>query len=62
MSDKKPTKELCEWSKTQLRDHFQLLEQIVARPQYVCPKCGRVARTKKWLCKAKKLGLPKEDR
>jgi len=61
MSDKKPskakppTKELCEWSKAQLRDHFELLEKIVANPKYVCTQCGRAANAKKWLCKAKKL-------
>ncbi len=52
---KPPTKELCDWSKAQLRDHFELLESIVAHPKYVCPKCGRAANAKKWLCKAKKL-------
>ena len=52
---KKPTKELCDWSKAQLRDHFELLEKIVTKPKYACSKCGRAASAKKWLCKAKKL-------
>lgn len=55
VKSKVPTKELCDWSKAQLRDHFDLLEQIVAEPRYACPKCGRAANSKKWLCKAKKL-------
>jgi len=59
MSDKKPTQELCEWSRTQLCNHFELLEKIVARPKCACTKCGRAANAKKWLCKPKKLALPK---
>jgi lipopolysaccharide biosynthesis regulator YciM len=61
MRDKKPKQELCEWSKAQLREHFELLEQIVAKPKYVCPKCGRAANAKKWLCKAKKLPAGDSD-
>ena len=62
MSDsKKPTRELCEWSKAQLRDHFELLEEIVSRPKFACPKCGRVANAKKWLCKARKLSAPRPE-
>lgn len=55
---KTPTKEICDWSKAQLRDHFELLETIVAQPKYACTKCGRAAISKKWLCKAKKLTSP----
>lgn len=55
MSTKPPTKEICDWTKVQLRDHFELLEEIVAHPKYACTKCGRAANAKKWLCKAKKL-------
>jgi hypothetical protein len=56
MSDKaEPTKEICEWTKTQLRDNFALLSRIVAQPTFACTKCGRVANDKKWLCKPKKL-------
>lgn len=58
MSDKsEPTKELCEWSKDQIREHFELLAYIVAKPTYVCTKCCRAANQKKWLCKPKKLPL-----
>jgi lipopolysaccharide biosynthesis regulator YciM len=55
MSEKKPTKELCEWSKAQLREYFDQLQKIVTQPKYACTKCGRAAAAKKWLCKAKKL-------
>ena len=55
MSDKKPSKELCEWSRDQLRDHFDQLQKIVASPKYACTKCGRAASAKKWLCKPKRL-------
>jgi len=54
-SSGKISKELCEWSQKELKDHYAKLCKIVAEPQYLCPKCGRVADEKKWLCKSKKL-------
>jgi hypothetical protein len=54
-----PTKELCEWSKSQLETHFALLAKIVTEPTYACTKCGRAANQKKWLCKPRR--LPKEE-
>ncbi len=42
-------KELCEWSRAQLKEHFDQLQTIVSKPVYICPKCGRVANRKKWL-------------
>jgi hypothetical protein len=54
-----PTKEICNWTKAQLENHFALLAKITAEPTVGCSKCGRVANSKKWLCKPKK--LLKED-
>jgi hypothetical protein len=48
-------KELCEWSRDQIKEHFDQLQAIVSQPTHVCPKCGRVANRKKWLCQTKKL-------
>ncbi len=56
MSEKYPNKELCEWSQNELRDHFEKLRKIVAKPKFTCTHCGRAARAKKWLCKPRKLG------
>jgi len=54
-SKKPPTVEICEWTRDEMREHFVLLSKIVSAPKYLCPKCGRVANQKKWLCKTKKL-------
>lgn len=48
-------KELCDWSKKDYQDKFDLLKKIVHHPRYACIKCGRAASAKKWLCKAKPL-------
>ncbi|MCA9230870.1 MAG: hypothetical protein KDA57_09475 [Planctomycetales bacterium] len=56
MSDKKKIeKELCDWTQTDLRLHFEQLRAVVTNPTHVCSKCGRSANRKKWLCRAKKL-------
>jgi len=54
-SKKKIEKEICEWSQAELEEHFGQLRKIVSKPAFACSKCGRVAKRKKWLCKAKKL-------
>jgi len=56
MSNKsEPKGEICEWSRSELQEHWQLLAKIVASPTFACTKCGRAANQKKWLCKPKKL-------
>lgn len=52
---KKLQKTLCDWSKGDLKDHFDQLRAIVEQPKYACTKCGRAAAFKKYLCKAKEL-------
>ncbi|TWT42765.1 hypothetical protein [Botrimarina hoheduenensis] len=51
----KPRKNLCDWSKKELRERFAELTQIVAEPRFVCVKCGRAAACKAILCKPKTL-------
>ena len=48
-------KKLCKWKKGDVEDDFDELRKIVAKPAYVCRKCGRVADKKKWLCKPEAL-------
>lgn len=48
-------KSLCGLKKTTLRDHFDEIQLLVARPKFVCGKCARVASCGKHLCKARKL-------
>ena len=54
-SSKPISKTICDWSRRELRDHFDQLQKIVERPKYACTKCGRAASAKKWLCKPKRL-------
>ena len=48
-------KTLCEWTRTELREHLPQLRVIVAQPKFVCTKCGRAAGDKAYLCKPKPL-------
>lgn len=53
-------KELCEWSKKDYAEKFDLLQKIVCNPKYACVKCGRAACEKKWLCKGNLLRVNDE--
>lgn len=48
MSDKNS---LCKWKKERIEAQMDKLKDIVAKPKFICKKCGRAATTKKWLCK-----------
>jgi hypothetical protein len=48
-------KELCKWKTEVYAKEFATLAEAVAEPRFVCLKCGRAARRKKWLCKPEKL-------
>ena len=50
MGDKK-VETLCEWKKDEYETQVELLRGIVSHARYVCRKCGRSARKKKYLCK-----------
>lgn len=58
MSKEKP---LCDWTKKDLRERFNELSELVAKPRYACLKCGRAAARKALLCKPKTLGEKPED-
>jgi len=49
-------KTICDFSKKDLEKEPQLLFELTRDPQFYCQKCGRVANTKKVLCKAKDFG------
>ena len=53
MGDK--PKELCKWTREEYVREMELLCKAVKDPKYVCSKCGRAARKKKWLCKPEDL-------
>lgn len=46
---------LCKWKKSRIEKHFDDFVKIVRNPKFVCMKCGRVANSKKPLCKPKSL-------
>lgn len=49
MGDKDKT--LCKWKKGEYEEQFKDLRNIVGKPKYACMKCGRAAKSKKYLCK-----------
>jgi len=51
----KKTKQLCKWKKADLEKRWDELVGIVAKPRFICRKCGHVSDHKKWLCKPEKL-------
>lgn len=46
-------KTICDWSKKDIEKNPEKLWEITKNPTFYCRKCGRVANTKKALCKAK---------
>lgn len=53
-------KSLCELKKT-LKTDFGTFVSLVNNPTHVCKKCGRVANSKKLLCKPTKLKAVNEN-
>ena len=47
------TRTICDFSKKELEKDPSVLFELTRDPQFYCRKCGRVANTKKVLCKAK---------
>jgi len=54
--------ELCKQvsKKNQINETLSYLK-IVSKPKFICLKCGRVAKKKKYLCKAEKIKDLKND-
>ena len=52
-----PDKTLCKLVKSDyVKDHFKEYQKLVADGEYVCRKCGRVAKNKRSLCSPARLG------
>ena len=51
----KKEKRLCKWKEDDISKKFDGFITIVSDPKFVCKKCGRVARKKKWLHKPEPL-------
>lgn len=41
---------LCKWPKERFQKDLEELKEAVAKPKFVCIKCGRAARKKGYLC------------
>ncbi len=51
MGKKLDQKTLCDWSKSDIEEHLDLLSELVDEPRFVCRKCARSAHSKRQLCK-----------
>jgi len=43
-------KKLCGLKKDEIAKHSKKIIKIVAKPQFICEKCARVAKNEKHLC------------
>ena len=43
-------KTLCKLKKDELSKNFKKIIKIVKKPKFICEKCARVAKDKKYLC------------
>jgi hypothetical protein len=48
-------KTLCDWTKKDIKKHFDELSVIVTAPRYLCRKCARCAHFPRYLCEPKKV-------
>lgn len=52
-------KTLCKLKKNEMANDFKKILKIVKKPKFICEKCARVAKEKKYLCSP--LSLKKES-
>jgi len=45
----KKAKMLCKWNEDDLNEKLDEFIDLIRKPKYICKKCGRVAKKKKWL-------------
>lgn len=50
---------LCCLNRNSIEDNIDEVAEIVSNAKYVCRKCGRASRKKKYLCKPVKLASKK---
>lgn len=48
-------KHMCSWKKKELNEKLESFKKIIKIPKFFCRKCGRVAKSDKYLCKPEKL-------
>jgi len=47
----KEKKRICKWDKDDIKEELDKLKEIVTPPNFICRKCGRVAKESDYLCK-----------
>ncbi|MDH4943891.1 hypothetical protein [Sulfurimonas sp. C5] len=48
-------KTLCDFKRSDIESQIDHIIKIVSKPKFICKKCARVAKDKKYLCKAEAL-------
>ncbi len=48
-------KELCKLNKNELTAHLKKIIKITKKPKFICTKCARAAKEKKYLCSPEKM-------
>jgi len=56
-----PSKKLCKWSEKTIKKNIEKIEDIIAKPNYYCKNCIRMAKKEKWLCKSIELKINNES-
>jgi len=51
-------KTLCDWSKADIKDHWEKLIPLISHPHFYCRKCARSASNNKVLCKPTPIPRP----
>jgi hypothetical protein len=54
-------KRLCDWTKKEIKKHFEEVCEVVSEPRYVCRECARSASQPQYLCEPKKMEPPKKE-
>lgn len=54
-------KTLCDWTRKDIKKHFEEMCEIVSEPRYVCRECARCARLPQFLCEPKKVVPPEKE-
>ena len=54
----KKAKPICKWDKEEIKDNLDELKRIVAKPKFICRKCGRAAKDDDYLCKPERAFNP----
>jgi hypothetical protein len=49
--NQKVGKRLCKWDKDDIDSELEKLKEIVVPAQFICRRCGRVAKESSYLCK-----------